>query len=1809
MSDFFESAGDFSERLFGHYKTADRAQVSNREFHQSLLEPYRIKVSDEEARAFYNAIAGVPDIEDEAWRMAAAMNVAQRYPGMSYEYARQNIEYITDALVGAEEKKRPGKTVFKELLDHFALGQKQFEYSDLGWRLQAAEAAGNEEETARLWREHDALMAEMERLSSGGNKVGGVLGVALNIMGQVFETVPYMAYVAGMGFVGSLATPAAGVAAAGLAGTQLMAGSEYIDLRRAGVEPGIARGVALASGAAQSAVEVLLGGVVGKTIGAAGRAIHGGAASKGAVEALIRRVTNNTFKDMKVQGVGLTLARFLVKNTDTALGEAAEEAAQEFISMIGLNLALELQKEDVDTPMIDIMRIAEAAGTGFVVSFILGIPSTISTMNLDRKDAIQEAEKLRALAIASESQEAFNEVSDKSPLFKDMPADQKKNTQTSLYEGTTGERERRATLLAEAEDLTAVRNYDEGAEAAPQAEYDEEGNETASAPMVKKEYRNTDETLFTETAITSRKEGETRGVFKAGDPTVTGVEGAKAKNQYGYIRFADDGRTVRIEQFTMVKHREALRGEVFSEFARRFAGKHIAWDTRSTAEAAIKAELIQNNSRGADAGLDYFETPPAVSDIAVSPASAAIGERIHKAMPAGTDPHIAALAAEVFRAFADRKFGGIENAFKNVKFTTEANSEVRVAQKDGAVIKGAQWAAETAEGLKQFVYFSEHADMSTAVHELGHVIARSFSDGEIALLAEALDGYTLQDGRAVSFQNAGAALNEEQQEAFSEALENYLSTRTVHNEAARPLFEKVKALLRKIYHALKQWHELSPEAEAFFNDFLSGDIVDKARAREADAAVEAERRVAHIAEERLTDPDISAEEKTRVALDEAAHAAQTARSVLPAVRDAYQNARRITGDSDDIQIGDRQFNGVWRLVEADAVTASHDEYTFNPVPLFEQERGSTVNDRDYFHDAAAQEAVITIGAAYDRRALSYDNPVIVTSDGVVISGNNRTMSGKRAAHEGTDRAYRDYLMKSAGLFGFTKEQVSQFEHPRVVFELTDALEYTTETYALFNVSDKKALSPLETAVKVSKIIRRSTIESIAGTINQFDTLSELYADGKAAHALFNTLINDGIIAALDKAQYITESGITPSGKSFIETVMVGGVLTEGNVRALEADGVKNLRRKIVRAIPNLIENNSLSSEYRFINELNEAVAVAIDVFKHKDKFKNVTEYAYQQSLFEEQKPPLVYMLAQQLEGTEKHFASFIESAEIALYAASSGAQDLFGDAVKSRDDILELVVKAKPDTLYQTLFQRDEVSESLVDEALMFDTWQEFMAYNEKEGDAGNTGGYTQADKERWYQTFFENARKTRIESRQQGQLISNPEEAEDSASDREDLARTVGDTALSESLRDGSLTFDSERFESVNAETEALVTESEKRLADLNAEHDKAVAAVTGEAERYLLDQYDALLAARDTWQDKDETIRNMIRYGIIVSEEIQKQNKQAKDVYDEMRRNVEALREQAAYSQALAAAIARKEAVSEERRRNTELHDKKAALQSVRRLKKAMVKRIMRPARLESVYYDDAHTIYAIQQLIAPSIIRGLETMLGPAERFSFDFLSSRFASDDLFRDMISAQVRRMKWVKQEDKERILSILQSENPTKDEEAFVLKYLGKRRWNEALGISKNLYELEFSFRNNEIRKKDGDVILDEELERLAKDALPQDVFMRIKDKEFSHWSFEQAEELARILDTLTIEGKKRLQAIRDARAARDERYRQKILEAIKKTNIVINPGDDEETIAKKQAKINKTLNTYAMGVENSIEYNKKKERWDIKTSPPNIRS
>ena len=340
----------------------------------------------------------------------------------------------------------------------------------------------------------------------------------------------------------------------------------------------------------------------------------------------------------------------------------------------------------------------------------------------------------------------------------------------------------------------------------------------------------------------------------------------------------------------------------------------------------------------------------------------------------------------------------------------------------------------------------------------------------------------------------------------------------------------------------------------------------------------------------------------RAAKEEAKRAAEVQRKeengVGAAVRERWLNAPKVEGNADELTLANGEHvGGRYVLVESGAVSASHQATNgFARTEGFPMdENGGTVNDRDYERDGDAQRVTREIAQDYDARALQ--SPVVVSGDGVVLSGNGRTMAGELAALEGTDGAYVEHLKRYGAKYGFTREQVEGMQHPRVVFVLDETLPYTAETFAKFNARETKAQSKTEEAVKLGKVVDDGTFGRVLRVLGGFETLGEFYGDEGAVREVVGELANAGVVGRMDMGGLFDGEGVSVQGRELIENVLVG--------KAFEGDGdavrrlteMKSMRTSVVNALGEVLRNKSLGGAFDFMEELPKAVALVYEARK------------------------------------------------------------------------------------------------------------------------------------------------------------------------------------------------------------------------------------------------------------------------------------------------------------------------------------------------------------------------------------------------------------------------------------------------------------------------------------------------------------------------------------------------------------------------------------------------------------------------------------
>lgn len=410
-------------------------------------------------------------------------------------------------------------------------------------------------------------------------------------------------------------------------------------------------------------------------------------------------------------------------------------------------------------------------------------------------------------------------------------------------------------------------------------------------------------------------------------------------------------------------------------------------------------------------------------------------------------------------------------------------------------------------------------------------------------------------------------------------------------------------------------------------------------------------------------------------------------AVNPKIRERWEAAPKVEGNEDALTLPDGStITGRYVLTEAGAASPSHDaNNAYAPTEGFPiDENGQSVNDRDYQRDKDAQRIVEDIAGSYDNRALQ--DPVIVSKDGVVLSGNNRTMSGDLAARQGTDKAYNDYLAKFGHKkFGFTPEQVQGMKNPRVVFVPDEALPYDATTFARFNAQEKKSQGKPEAAVKLGKIVPDAVFNNIVNDISRYDRLSDYYADEKAMAQALGALMQAGVINDKQMPELRTGTALSAGGKELLENTLIGKVFQASPDAVRQIISVPTLRQSIVMGLSEIANNRTLS---RNGYDLADELAKAVDLVQ-RAKSSNpdiyvegmpVSPFGRQAGLFDDEfgdsrvTDATTLLLADILNsGKPSDLRKVLATYNNEASMSASGQADIFTGEIASKEDILTQV--------------------------------------------------------------------------------------------------------------------------------------------------------------------------------------------------------------------------------------------------------------------------------------------------------------------------------------------------------------------------------------------------------------------------------------------------------------------------------------------------------------------------------------------------------
>ena len=772
---------------------------------EEYKEKYLVNLTEQQHDVLNMMLEKAEKPEEKIYEFATAIKYAEQF-NLPLDFAYQNLEAINRQWLGSGIA--PSKSNFKAVVDSFSIGTNVVKMGHLGNTLMDAEKSGDKREIAYALQDLQRLEDENASLQDSMPR-----GWVVNLLKSGAQAIPFQAATAVPSLIASLlGSPLLGSITSFAISGSTTTGSEYWELRKAGVKPDLARNIAYASGALQGAIETSLGtvaGITGKGLGA-------------------DKIASKVITRLNAQGTFGKLAKGLVFYGANLISEGSEEALQELVSAGAKATAATLQGEGVETD--DAWTIAgnvwESFKGGVAASIILGIPGAIKYTHAD----IKEAGNLKKAAITTPSEEAFINEHKDSPAFEGMTESDTKEALHTIFEAQQHEREQfqkskdksyEEWLAPDARiEGETVRDdkgrvvYETNAEGKPVYEETEAGLQKKEKKYGKAAdvVRAGERLYLTEGYRHEKQNGRIDGEYIVGNPTEE-----TEYNDYGHIYYSFDKQknTVTINEVRMQSDAyESIIKEFVRDFGEKFTGAEIVWEPKGEALQKIKAELIAENPRGEQGGLQYFADGTEEAD---TRAAIKLNERLKEAMPSLTDTE-RTTAVRIFTALAHGA-GMDTETYLNTYYGEEVITNTPPADMAGVAaqegihtreIKGASEFKDLSGDIKALVYVSEKADFSTFVHEAAH-IARKTLQGNLLLNAEK------------AFDVEGGKWTRSQEEAFARGFEQYLREGNAPNAELQSVFQKAAEFLTRIYQSLKELVHLSDDIRAVYDELLTGE--------------------------------------------------------------------------------------------------------------------------------------------------------------------------------------------------------------------------------------------------------------------------------------------------------------------------------------------------------------------------------------------------------------------------------------------------------------------------------------------------------------------------------------------------------------------------------------------------------------------------------------------------------------------------------------------------------------------------------------------------------------------------------------------------------------------------------------------------------------------------------------------------------------------------------------------------------------------------------------------------------------------------
>jgi len=396
----------------------------------------------------------------------------------------------------------------------------------------------------------------------------------------------------------------------------------------------------------------------------------------------------------------------------------------------------------------------------------------------------------------------------------------------------------------------------------------------------------------------------------------------------------------------------------------------------------------------------------------------------------------------------------------------------------------------------------------------------------------------------------------------------------------------------------------------------------------------------------------------------------------------FQNTFIVLGEDTTIEMPDGETrDATFAVVEMDDILASHDENSFNDTDGYPSQNGMNANPRNYKTDAVAMDKVnrdannLKPSIVISDSATPETGVPIITTDGIVVSGNGRTMAIKLSQRIAPEKyaEYRNNLEKRAAKFGVDPAEVKKMRNPVLVKVDTKIKEYSIKELDAYNQKAQKGESPVDKAIKRAGIItaNQRLKDGILRIIAGYNTMSELFDNKADRSAIIDLFEANGIITAQERSEYVgANKELTEDGKDLVNDVLIATIISPEVMRA--TDNVKSFKKNIVNALPLLTENYK-NKDYSLEELINNAILLQSDMVSRGYKLNEFYDFVSQIQMGRPHNPDVVVMNRMIAEGPNK-FKDFVRKYNVAAETSEGG---MFASEALTREQALGQLAKTE----------------------------------------------------------------------------------------------------------------------------------------------------------------------------------------------------------------------------------------------------------------------------------------------------------------------------------------------------------------------------------------------------------------------------------------------------------------------------------------------------------------------------------------------------